>query len=125
MKKGCFIKAIFFIILIIGIGYHLYTDYGREFLEDSKDDLISLAYESLLDEIEKIPDSDYADSLKDIVNAKFEQIHGESIEHSQEEIEKVLNSIEDLLEDNDLEIEEYEKIKKIIEDYERSAKIRD
>ena len=123
MKKGCLLKAIFLIILIIGVGYHFYNEYGRKFLEETKDDLISLAYENLLDEIKKIPTSDYADSLKIILTEKFEQIQSESIEHSEKELDEVINSISDLLSDSKLELEEYTQIKKIIEDYEGSEKV--
>lgn len=121
MKKGCLLKAIFFLILLIGVGYHFYKEYGREYLEESKEELISLAFENLLDEIKLIPSSDYADSLKIILTEKFEQVHSESVEQSQEEIDEIINSIRDLLDDR--ELEEYTQIKKILEDYERSEKI--
>ena len=39
MKKGCILKSFFILILAIGIGYHLYTEYGRELLEESKEEL--------------------------------------------------------------------------------------
>lgn len=123
MKKGCFLKAIFLLILLIGVGYHFYKKYGRDFLEESKDKLISLAYENLLDEIKHIPASDYADSLKFILTEKFERLQNESAEKSHKEFNKVINSIGDFLDDSKLELEEYIQIKKILEDYERSEKV--
>ena len=120
MKKGCFFKAVFIIILLVGIGHHFYVEYVREFLEENNEELINLAYESLLDEIKQIPSSDYADSLKFIVTGQLERLQNESVDRSQKEIDDVINSIRNLLKDNELELEEYEQIKKIIEDYEGS-----
>jgi hypothetical protein len=123
MKKGCFFRAIFFLILLIGIGYHLYTEYGRELLEDSKEDVIELAYENLLEDIDLIPSSDYADSLKIILAEMIERVHDERIDQTQEDIENKLSSIREYLDDSNIELEEYIQIKQIIEDYEGSAKI--
>jgi hypothetical protein len=125
MKKGCILKSFFILILVLGIGYHLYTEYGREFIEESKEDLLSLDYEDLLDELSQISESDYSDSLKLLLTDLMEHAESENIEESREEIEETLNSVKEYLEDNELDLEEYNEIKKILEEYERSAKIRD
>jgi hypothetical protein len=125
MKKGCILKSFFILILSIGIGYHLYTEYGRELLEESKEELLSLDYEDILDELSEISDSDYSDSLKLVLTDMMERAESENIEESKEEIEETLNSIKEFLEDNELDIDEYNEIKQKLEEYERSAKIRD
>ena len=125
MKKGCIVKSVFFLILLIGVGYHLYKEYGRKFLEESKEELLSLEYEDILEEINLVPESDYTDSLKMALNEMIEMAESETVEASQEQIDETLSSIREYLDDNELDLEEYNEIKKLIEEYERSAKIRD
>ena len=119
------LKSFFILILAIGIGYHLYTEYGRELLEESKEEFLSLDYEDILDELSEISDSDYSDSLKLVLTEMMERAESENIEESKEEIEETLNSLKEFLEDNELDIDEYNEIKQKLEEYERSAKIRD
>ncbi len=125
MKKGCILKSIFFLIILVGVGYHLYKEYGRDFLEESKEELLSLEYEDILEEIELIPKSDYTDSLKQALDEMIELAESETVEESREQVDETLASIREYLEDNELDLEEYNEIKKLIEEYERSAKIRD
>lgn len=125
MKKGCILKSVFILILLIGVGYHLYKEYGREFLEESKDELLSLEYEDILKEIDLIPESDYTDSLKMVLNEMIELAESEGVEESQEQIDETLSSIKEYLDDNELNLDDYNEIKKLVEEYERSAKIRD
>ena len=125
MKKGCIIKSFFILILLLGIGYHLYNEYGREFIEESKEDFLSLDYEDILDELSNLSESDYSDSLKLVVTDLMERAESEDYEDSKEEIEETLSSIREYLEDHELDMEEYKEIKKLVEEYERSAKIRD
>lgn len=118
MKKGCFFKSFFAIIILVGVGYHLYTEYGREFLEDSKDDLLEMAYENLLEELDELQDSDYSDSLKLLLSDMAEKAEEQAIERSEEEIEEKMDLIKEYLEDGDIDLDDYNEIKKLLEEYE-------
>ncbi|MHA1989206.1 MAG: hypothetical protein ACW98D_21490 [Promethearchaeota archaeon] len=95
MKKGCFIKLVFFLtILIAVILYLVKNEFENVFLDPGKQLLRSLLDDTWENELKFVADNAEKDSLKSLINYYIDNLESASqlTEASVENLEDILDS---------------------------------
>jgi hypothetical protein len=122
MKKGCFLTAIVWLTISIGIGFYIVKNYGSDIILFGKEKLVELAENSLLNEIEDIDANAYKDSLNIYVEEYITSLKETNTDEALESAEDFIETVASYLNDNLIDSTEFDQIKKVIKENERSKK---
>ncbi len=117
MKRGCFIKTIIIVTILIASGlYIIENKFDEFFLEPGKKFIAELAEKGINDNLNKIVDSPEKDSLSIMMKSYISEFKEmKSFKFSSEEGEKFIDLLESSSEDSILTSNELREISKIME----------
>ena len=119
MKKGCFLSAIVIFTFTIGVVFYIIENYGDKFTDYGKEKLFQLAEESIEENIDKLQESSYQDSLRFIVSEYIENIDKEDFEDAMEKVSIFFKEIDSYIEDQQIDSLEFDILKNLADSYER------
>ncbi|MFC2082117.1 hypothetical protein ACFLQT_00200 [Bacteroidota bacterium] len=119
MKKGCFLSAVVIITFTTGVVFYIIENHGDKFTDFGKEKLIQLAEEGIEENIDKLEESRYQDSLRFIISEYIENVDEEDFEEAMEKISDFFNEIDSYIEDQEIDSVEFDILKNIADDYER------
>lgn len=122
MKKGCFLFFITLITIIVSVSIYLFRNDGEIFKKYSKEKIMNFAYNKIVDEIDKIQDKTYSDSLKILLQNEVQKIKNENFDLAMNKIGMIGNLIKEYSFDGKIDSVEFNKIKLMVFDNERSKK---
>ena len=114
MKKGCFISVIVTLTIALLIIFYLVKFHGESLLELGKEKLIELAEEKIINDIDNLDNSQYADSLKIVLEDYFSNLDSARIEESLEKIDEFSDNFDVIMMDSKIDSAEFEFITNIL-----------
>jgi len=118
MKKGC-LFLIIFIPFTIGVLYYVIDKYGFKFWENTNVLSIENIVDSIENEIRRLPETEYADSVKATIEEYFSEFELSDTDEYINKAETIANQIKDILNENLSDSLNFEKIKQILKSNEQ------
>ncbi len=118
MKKGCFVKIIIVLTVIVAAALFLIQNYGDELIFKPGEKFIkSLVFKDVTKQLEYVRETPEKDSLKalldNFIHARVR--NKEEIKINSEEIESLVDSVEIFLKDSLITDNEIEKVKRLFD----------
>jgi len=124
MKKGCFLTIVVLLTVLISSGIYLYKKYGYKLEDYGKEKLMSIALNKLNEKINKMDKSIYNDSLKLFIETKTEDLKKQNFEIAMNRFQSMIDYVKIIIEDNKVDSTEFNNLKKLTLENERSKKNR-
>jgi hypothetical protein len=117
MKKGCFIKVVVILTILVASALYIIENKFDEFIgKPGKKYLTDLIKIGINEDIDKIRESDEKDSLDKMIKNYIDEIkNSNTITFSSDDGEEFINMIKDAAEDSILTTNELKDISKILE----------
>jgi hypothetical protein len=118
LKKGCFVKAVIIVTVLLAVVLFLLQNYFDELILKPGEKIIKgLVFKGVIKEMEHVKESPEKDSLRvlldNFIQRKFKK--KENININGEEINQLADSVKKAFADSMLSADELEKIKKLLE----------
>ena len=114
MRKGCFLTVIVGLTLTLIIVFYIINFHGEDLLEAGKDKLVEFAQESIENDISKLEDNKYVDSLKIVIGDYFSNIEHLDVAEELKRIEELSDGIEVIFLDSKIDSVEFDFITNIL-----------
>jgi len=124
MKKGCFLTIVVLLTVLISSGIYLYKKYGYKLEDYGKEKLMSIALNKLNEKINKMDKSIYNDSLKLFIETKTVDLKKQNFEIAMNRFQSMIDYVKIIIEDNKVDSTEFNNLKKLTLENERSKKNR-
>ena len=125
MRKGCFITIIVSLTVITLIIFYLFKFYGNDILMIGKDKVVELAEYKIFDDLDKLENKEYNDTLKILIRNYFKETDTLEIEKNLKRIGELTDNIEVIVRDSKIDSLEFDFIKTTIVKYDKRKKNRD
>lgn len=122
MKKGCFLRTIIFVVILIGIIAYIYKKYGNEIIESGKTQLKEFVVEKIQNSIDNIAESVERDSLQKSLDKLIEDINSKNIKIGTDDFDILKEKFDELIDSNKIDFKNIEELRNIISEYEESEK---
>ena len=122
MKRGCFLRTILFIVILIGIIAYIYKKYGNEIIESGKTQLKEFVVEKIQNSIDNIAESVERDSLQKSLDKLIEDINSKNIKLGTDDFDILKEKFDELIDSNKIDFRNIEELRNIISEYEESEK---
>jgi len=122
MKKGCFLRTIIFVVILIGIIAYIYKKYGNEIIESGKTQLKDFVVEKIQNSIDNIAESVERDSLQKSLDKLIEDINSKNIKIGTDDFDILKEKFDELIDSNKIDFKNIEELRNIISEYEESEK---
>ena len=120
MKKGCFLRTIIFVVILIGIIAYIYKKYGNEIIESGKTQLKEFVVEKIQNSIDNIAESVERDSLQKSLDKLIEDINSKNIIIGTDDFDILKEKFDELIDSNKVDFKNIEELRNIISEYEES-----
>ena len=122
MKKGCFLRTIIFVVILIGIIAYIYKKYGNEIIESGKTQLKEFVVEKIQNSIDNIAESVERDSLQKSLDKLIEDINSKNIKIGTDDFDILKEKFDEIIDSNKIDFKNIEELRNIISKYEESEK---
>jgi C4-dicarboxylate transporter len=113
MFKGCFFKIGVIIIIILGIGFYAYTQYGDKIMAGVKKEVLVWMTSELDDKIAELNKEDAEKFTIELENY-IEKLSKQDLSVAIAEVDGFIDHFENVLSNKQLNSEEIEKLKKLM-----------
>ena len=108
MKKGCFLRTIIFVVILIGIIAYIYKKYGNEIIESGKTQLKEFVVEKIQNSIDNIAESVERDSLQKSLDKLIEDINSKNIKIGTDDFDILKEKFDELIDSNKIDFKNIE-----------------
>jgi hypothetical protein len=121
-KKGCLLRSVALIIVFSAILVYLFDKYGKQFYESSKDKIYRSFIAQLESNLNDISVEVISDSIKTNFIRKIDSIKQTDVASAKNEFDKVIADLKKYINENSAKQENFDELKKIVEEYEQFKK---
>ncbi|MDH7604350.1 MAG: hypothetical protein QHH13_05570 [Melioribacter sp.] len=124
MKKGCFLTIVVLLTVLISSGIYLYKKYGYKLEDYGKEKIMDITLNKLNEKLSKMDEGIYNDSLKLFIETKTEDLKKQNFEIAMNRFQSMIDYVKIIIEDNKVDSIEFNNLKKLTIENERSKKNR-